>query len=198
MELLLLVAGGYLLGSVPVGYLTGKYWKGVDLREKGSGNIGTTNAMRVLGRLPGLLVFVGDFLKGWLPCWLGIKLGGEVAAILAGLAAVGGHNWPLFLGFRGGRGVATGAGVIFALNPWVLAAAVFVWLVTLALTRYVSVGSIAAAATVPLSFLVLFFLGYLPFYYFLAGVVFAFFIIYRHRPNIARLRRGEEFRIGKK
>lgn len=194
MNYVLTLVFSYLLGSIPVGYLVARYGKGIDIRRVGSGNIGTTNVIRVLGRFPGTLVFLGDFAKGLLAVLLGFAVGGEPLALLSGLAVVAGHNWSLFLGFKGGRGVATSAGVVLILNCWALLIAGLVWLVTVILSRYVSLGSLLAAISVPAAFLVL----RLPLSYFFFGLALAFLIIYGHRPNIARLLKREESRLGKR
>ncbi|TDA68324.1 MAG: glycerol-3-phosphate 1-O-acyltransferase [Clostridia bacterium] len=192
----LAVVLAYLLGSIPFGYLAGRYWHGVDIRQRGSGNIGTTNAFRVLGKAAGSLVFVGDLAKGLVAVLLGTWIGGPVFGLVTGLAAVLGHNYSVFLGFRGGRGVATSAGAVLAAAPVVLAASLAVWLATLFIGRYVSLASIMAAASLPVLMAVL---GYGPGYV-VFGLLLAFLMIYGHRPNLQRLARGTEPRLhfGKK
>lgn len=152
---------GYLLGSIPTGYLVARA-RGVDLRQVGSGNIGATNAFRVLGKGPGLVVLVGDALKGYLACtvgsqgclWLleacGVAVGGsEVARVIAGLGAVVGHTYTFWLRFCGGKGIATSAGVFAALAPWALGVALAGWILVLACFRYVSLASVVAAMLLP-------------------------------------------------
>lgn len=193
MAYLLVLVVCYLLGSIPVGYLAGKA-KGVDVRRHGSGNIGMTNVTRVLGTGPGLMVLAGDVLKGVAAVLLARHVGGPQLALLGGLAAIAGHNWSLFLGGRGGRGVATSAGVILALSPLVVLSSVAVWAVAVLSSRYVSVGSILAGLSAPIFML----LYRQPTSYFLFSVAVAALIVYRHRPNIRRLRQGTEFKIGQR
>ncbi|NPV28628.1 MAG: glycerol-3-phosphate 1-O-acyltransferase PlsY [Firmicutes bacterium] len=185
-----LLAGSYLLGAVPFGYLFGRL-KGIDLRSHGSGNIGTTNAFRVLGRKMGILVFFCDLIKGLIPALLGKTLLGPGWGVAAGLAAVIGHNWSVFLGFKGGRGVATGAGVVLALMPEVILLAFGIWVAVVLLTGYVSLGSIVASLSVPL--VALFFRE--PWIYFLFAIPAPLFIVFKHLPNIRRLQKGTEPRI---
>lgn len=190
MGYFLLLLGGYLLGAVPFGYLLGRI-KGVDLRFYGSGNIGTTNAFRVLGRKLGFLVFFCDLAKGLIPALLGKILGGPGWGVVAGLAAVIGHNWSVFLTFRGGRGVAATAGVLLALMPKVVILAFGIWVLVVILTGYVSLGSIIASLSVPVIALIF----REPWIYFLFAILAPIFIIFRHLPNIRRLRRGTEPRV---
>jgi glycerol-3-phosphate acyltransferase PlsY len=155
---LLTVIIAYLLGSIPFGVLVAKA-KGVDIRSAGSGNIGATNAMRVLGKPAGILVLLLDALKGyaavaWLPVMLSRWLGEcrrliPVLPVIAGIGAVLGHNYTCWLKFKGGKGIATSAGVYLALAPWAVLIALVVFLLAVAVTRYVSVGSIAAAIALP-------------------------------------------------
>ena len=151
MNWALLLIAAYLIGSIPTGLILGKaIWK-KDLRQFGSHNIGATNAWRVLGRKAGILVFILDFIKGQLGDLLGCYLFGVPGAmVLGGLFAMLGHMFPIFLGFKGGKGVATGLGVIAALMPKVTAIVAVVWLLLVLLTRYVSVASITAATLAPI------------------------------------------------
>lgn len=182
----------YLLGSIPNGlWLCRALWH-VDLRQHGSHNIGATNAWRTLGKGPGLLVFFLDMLKGLLAVWLGeILVGTPLVMILCGVLAIVGHSLSLFLRFHGGKGVATGLGVILMLMPKVTVIVFLVWLLLVLATRYVSLGSIVAAALVPVLALVF---GY-PALYVVFGVLAAALIIVRHRSNITRLLNGTENRI---
>lgn len=192
MTVLLILVLSYLLGSIPWGYLIGVFWKGVDIRRYGSGNIGTTNAFRILGPGPGTAVLLGDVLKGSVAVWIAQYAGGEYLALAAGLAAMAGHNWSIFLGFKGGRGVATGAGVILALVPLGLLILFLIWAGTILVTRYVSVGSIAAAVAAPIV------MGWAGHSWLLGifGLVAGIAVIYRHQANLDRLRRGAEPKIG--
>lgn len=182
----------YLLGSISFGHLICTYWKGIDIRKFGSGNIGTTNVGRVLGFKYALLVFLGDALKGFIAVMIARQLGGQWLEVAAGLIAIAGHTWPIFLKFKGGKGIATGAGVIIALVPKVAIIALSLWAIITLVSRYVSLGSIIAAISVPI--LTLFFYKSLP--YFLFGLIGASFVTYKHIPNIKRLLEGKEFKIG--
>lgn len=192
----------YLLGSIPTGFLVARA-KGIDIRTAGSGNIGATNAFRVLGKWAGAFVLISDFLKGLVACgvvpWLLFRSGDYVQArvgpeIVAGLCAVLGHNYTVWLGFKGGKGIATSAGVLTALVPWSLLTILSVWIVLFALTRYVSIGSIAASATLPFATW-FFYRNWL-----LTGVTGAMGVlaIYKHRGNIQRLMNGTEARFTRK
>ncbi|HHV07979.1 MAG TPA: glycerol-3-phosphate 1-O-acyltransferase PlsY [Firmicutes bacterium] len=192
MFLLASIILSYILGSVPSGVIAGKL-KGRDIRRLGSGNIGTANAARVLGVPTALAVLAGDALKGFLAVYLGRWLvGTPTAAILAGLAAIVGHNWSIFLGFRGGKGVATSFGACLALSPILALSLVPIWVVVVALTRFSSLGSILAAGAAPLMTGILR-LGWPIFWFALAG---ASLIVIRHRGNINRLLSGTELRLG--
>ena len=186
----------YLAGSIPFALLAGKM-RGLDLREHGSGNLGATNAVRVLGPVIGGVVYLGDTLKGLLPVLLLPPVTRaarpDLWAIAFGVAAIAGHVYPIFLlGKRGGKGVATGGGVFFGLAWLAGLIALGVFLMTLALTRIVSVASIAAALALPLA--VLAWRGVTS-PLFSVSLAIGLLVVYAHRPNIARLRRGEEPRI---
>ena len=192
MELAGVVLASYLLGSLPFGLWIGQWLYGIDLRQHGSKNTGATNAYRVLGRWPALLVFLFDTAKGMAGVYLStMVVGGPLAEVLAGIAAISGHNWSVLLGFKGGRGVATGLGVIALLAPKVTVIVFAVWALVVWLTRYVSLASIIAAALVPP--LMWYFGAGIEILLF--GVAAATFVIVRHRPNIERLLRGEELKI---
>lgn len=193
MSGLLVVISSYLLGSISFGYWVAKYKK-IDLRQFGSGNLGTTNAFRVLGPGSGVLVFVGDFFKGYLSACLGAITGGESLAVMAGLASMAGHSYPIFLNFKGGKVIATGVGVLMAFDWRVGLLAIVIWATVLAMSRYVSLASILAAIFVPV--LLLLFQSPLP--YLIFGLVGATFAVYKHIPNIKRLRAGTEFKVGQK
>jgi glycerol-3-phosphate acyltransferase PlsY len=189
----------YLVGSVPTGYLLGKS-RGLDIRQHGSGNIGATNVWRVMGRNWGLVAFAADFLKGFLPLYLLRRLSFSDAdawpvallLVVCGLAAIIGHNYTPWLGFKGGKGIATSAGVLAALMPPVLGVALSLWIIATLLTRYVSVGSILAAASLaPLA--AYFYPG--AWIYFGLACLAGLLAIWRHRSNIQRLLAGTESRI---
>lgn len=186
----------YLLGSIPTGYLVAKA-KGVDIRAVGSGNIGATNVFRILGKTAGISVLLVDALKGFVACRyvaFGPNAPSEAHTMIAGLFAILGHNYTCWLRFKGGKGIATSAGVLLALSPVGFAVAVATFLIVLALSRYVSLSSIIAALV-------------LPFGVWLAGgtsrmialmTFFGAMAIYKHRANIQRLMAGTESRIGQK
>lgn len=189
----LAVLGAYLFGSVPFALLISRIFFRIDIREHGSGNVGATNVVRVLGKGPGIACFVLDFLKGALPVWVGLRLGfAWWALLLLGVAAILGHSKSVFLRFGGGKSVATGAGVVVALAPWVGLAALVVWALVFGLCRIVSLGSILAAASLPVWMLVF----HQPAPYVVFGAVIALYVIVRHRSNIERLLRGQEERMG--
>jgi glycerol-3-phosphate acyltransferase PlsY len=194
LSLVLAFFVGYLIGGLPFGYWTGRLW-GVDIRRLGSGNVGATNVFRILGPFPGLMVLVADAGKGIAAAALGELLAPGLApwsTSLAGLAAVIGHTWPWALGFRGGKGVATAAGVVLFLMPTVVATSAVVMGLTVMITRYVSLGSLLGAATAGLMVAVI--PTPLPHRIF---VGLAVVLIYaRHLPNIRRLLAGQELRLG--
>jgi len=188
---LLAVIVAYLLGSIPFGYLLVKCWRGQDVRATGSGSIGATNVSRVLGALGGLLTLLFDLAKGYAAVWLTAVLTGQEVHWLAaaGLAAILGHMFPVFLRFRGGKGVATGLGVFIYFTPWAVAVAVILWLLVVAVWRYISLGSILATAAYPV-FAYALYQPALPVT--LAAIVAASLIIIRHAGNIQHLVAGTE------
>ena len=192
MDVLLLVLAAYLIGSIPMGLIFGKLiWK-KDLRRFGSRNIGATNAWRVLGRKAGLLIFLFDFIKGQLGALLGACIIGTPSAmVVGGFFAIIGHTFPLFIGFRGGKGVATGLGVLSLLMPRVMLIVVIVWFALVLVTRYVSVGSVFSAVLTPI--LAAFFK--VPNEYFAFALAAAVIIVWRHKDNITRLKAGRENRF---
>jgi glycerol-3-phosphate acyltransferase PlsY len=193
----LFVAAGYLLGSIPASYLAGRWTRGIDLREHGSGNLGATNTFRVLGAKTAAPVMLFDVLKGLFPT-LAFERWDTSAdwrwALAYGAAAIVGHVFSVYMGFRGGKGVATGAGVFLGLAPAAVGGAFAVWLVSLFIGRMVSLSSILAAITVvPLLWLWQDRVEVL-----VLGTAVAAFILYAHRANVGRILRGEEHRFGKK
>jgi glycerol-3-phosphate acyltransferase PlsY len=192
--------GAYLLGSVPTGYLVGRA-RGIDIRSVGSGNIGATNVFRALGKGLGILVLVIDGLKGFAACaWAvdlmlraypGLHSQEEALRVVAGLAAVVGHNFTCWLRFKGGKGIATSAGVLAALVPWSLVVIACVWVVLFAASRYVSLASISASATLPVAA----WMTHESLTMILITSAMAALAIYKHRSNIRRLLEGTENRI---
>ena len=191
---ILLVLCGYLLGSVPTGFLAGRA-RGVDVRRAGSGNIGVANVLRTVGKWPAILTMAGDMLKGFAPVFLArtvVENDWVVAAVA--LAAVAGHCWPLFLRFKGGKAVATGAGTTIALAPVIgLLLFVFWWAVVL-VSRYTSLGAILVMLVTPVVFL----LTGQPTPYVLYTIIGGSLVLWRHRENARALVRGTERKIGQK
>lgn len=185
----------YLLGATPTSYWVGRAFHGLDLREHGSGNLGATNAFRVLGWKSALPVILVDVAKGWLPVWLFADLAGVAFpwALAFGTAAIVGHMFSVWVGFKGGKGMATSAGVFLALAPWAVLAGFLIWLAVALVTGYVSLASVVVSAALPPlvwgtphqggSTLVAF------------SAALAAFVIFKHRSNIGRLMRGEENRF---
>jgi glycerol-3-phosphate acyltransferase PlsY len=190
------VVVAYLIGAVPIGWLVARAFGVTDIRRHGSGTIGATNVLRTLGRLPAIVTLLGDVLKGYAAVLVAGKLAGGAPSALAvaAVAAVVGNCWSVFLGFRGGKGVATGLGAFLRLVPWATLAALPVFVVVLASFRYVSLASLMAALCVPLGALLL---GY-PGVSTLAALAVAAVVVGRHHANIARLRAGRESRLGQK
>lgn len=205
--LILAIIFAYLLGSIPVGYILGRVAKGIDVRRFGSGNFGTTNVFRVVGPLPGLIVLVLDILKGLIP----VTVFGDfllhnfpgfdpifVRLILA-VAAVCGHNWTIFLKFRGGKGIATTTGALVGLSFKIPALGLIfglclgVWVLVVLITGYISLGSILAACSLPIFMLIF----HQPAKLVAFAALLCIFAVYRHNSNIRRLLRGEEGKIWK-
>ncbi len=197
---LLTVILAYLIGSISIGYLFARWFKGVDIRKMGSGSAGATNISRLMGFKSAVLVLILDALKGYLAVFLALLmfqqnlLAGEWVVLLSGVAVIAGHNWPLFFSFKGGRGAATMLGVFLALIP-VEALTVFaIVIVIIAVTRYVSLGSIFGAAAIPVTMLI----TGKPSEYFYFGLVIGLVIIFQHRENIKRLLNKKESKLGEK
>ena len=192
-----LLIAAYLLGSIPTSYIVARAARGIDLRQHGSGNLGATNTYRVLGWRAAAPVFVLDIAKGWFPTAM-FPLWDERAsahwALAYGAAAIVGHVYSVFVGFRGGKGVATSAGVLLALAPLAMLIGLLAWSLVLYLTGYVSLGSITAALIVPV--VVLAQRGNGPLFWLCLAL--ASFIVWAHRANIRRLRDGTENRFGKR
>ncbi len=187
---------GYLLGSIPVGYLVVRWLRGIDVREVGSGRTGGTNVLRAAGWKAAVLTGVGDGLKALAAVLFARQLGGSPLLVaLAGVTAVVGHNYSVFLGFRGGAGTMASIGGATGLWPWSLPISLLVLLPTALLTRRASLGSITLALVLPLLFAVRAALGWGPWAYVVHGVLTSALTLWSLRPNIRRLLRGEERRI---
>ena len=205
LQLLLMMGISYLIGAIPTSIIAGKLLKGIDIRKHGSGNAGATNVFRVLGWKAGTVVLLIDMFKGWFPTVVVSQLGMDSGLgwgainyqILAGVSAIFGHIWTLFAGFKGGKGVGAGAGMIIGLAPMPVLVCIIVFAATVGLTRFVSLGSILGALTfmlvivlqryvfgqaIPVELLV--FSGFIP-----------ALIFFTHRANIRRLLKGEENKI---
>lgn len=199
----------YLMGSIPFGLIVGKIGYGKDVRQFGSGNLGATNVFRVLGLLPGIIVFVLDLLKGLLATGLASylfphtptliqhvqnpNLLDATVVVLAAMAVICGHNWSLYLKFSGGKGVATGAGVLIMLVPLIVLILTIFWAILVAATRYVSLASISIVLAFPILMLV-FHPGNVP--YIIFSFTATFVVVFQHRSNIKRLLAGTENKIG--
>lgn len=191
----------YLIGSIPTGFIFAGLLKKTDIRKHGSGNAGATNVFRVVGKLPALCVLILDVLKGALAVlvlsdiffnnMIGVAMGLGVYKILLGASAISGHVWSVFLKFKGGKGVATAAGVLCVLAPEVLIAGFIVWIIVFSGVRIVSVASLAASMSLPVFGII--------FQKPLSGIVFYVLLCvmgaYKHKPNIRRLLRGEEKKL---
>ena len=186
---------GYLIGSLPFAVIVSKAFGLADPRSFGSGNPGATNVLRTGNKLAAVLTLLGDAAKGWIAMAIVGTMGGDTAVVAgAGLAAFLGHLFPVFLRFKGGKGVATAVGVLLGLNPWLALGAVLVWLATAFITRYSSLAALVAAAAAP------------AIAFFLQGpvistqlvLVMCLLLVWRHKENIRRLLAGTESRIGKK
>jgi len=186
-----LVAGAYLVGSLSPSVFLGRLVKGIDVREHGSGNAGATNAFRVLGTRLGIVVLAADVLKGFLPVLLARYVSDPSVTVLVAMAALAGHNWSVFLKGKGGKGVATGAGVILAMMPVIVLVLVAVFVIVLALTSTVSIASLTATVLFP----VLTIATPHPLAYVIFSVVGSAVVIYGHRGNIRRLVRHQEPRV---
>lgn len=200
MQPIVAVVLSYVSGSIPAAYLAGA-WSGIDLRAHGSGNLGATNVLRVLGARIGMLVFVVDIAKGALPVWFLPRLSGATgdaltwSAVACGVAAILGHIRPVFLGFRkGGKGVATACGVFLALAPLQASLALLIFVVVVLASGYVSLGSLTGAVALPV--LLAASVGWRS-PLFLVSVVVMVFVVWTHRANIERLRGGTEYRFGR-
>jgi glycerol-3-phosphate acyltransferase PlsY len=199
------ILASYLVGSIPTAYIFGRVLKGIDIRKFGSGNIGATNALRVLGKGPGITVLLLDILKGVLAVVLigdllipvAPQASGDFLRMLIALSCILGHNWTIFLNFKGGKGVATTLGVLLGLSfkvaglNLVVALSLSTWILIILLVRIVSVASVLTALSLPLYM----FIFRLPKLFILGGILLSFFIILRHKSNLLRFFQGKEPRF---
>lgn len=213
------MAGSYMAGSLPFGFWIARM-RGIDIRQHGSGNIGATNIFRVLGAPTGIMVFLLDVMKGFTPVAIGkaiieIKIKFiqpafiepasnhqliSTACVLFALAAVIGHNYTFWLGFKGGKGIATSAGVMLAFMPWVFTGSLIIWVLVFSLSRYVALASMAAALAIPLQIFILAMIDGAPVSIpkLCFGIFAAIMAIWRHRSNIRRIMAGKELRFERK
>ena len=195
VKIILIAVIGYLFGNLSSGILIAKLYGVRDIRKQGSGNAGTTNVLRTLGWVPSVLTLVGDCLKGLIPALIGKWMAGDYGLLIGGTAAIIGHDFPVFFGFRGGKGIATSWGLIFAVNPWIALILLALVLLIVGFSRYMSVGSLSAAVLYPV-LTAIFKRGSEHFAAFMLFAIFASLLtIFCHRANIARLFKGEENRL---
>jgi len=195
---------GYLIGAIPFGVIIGRLTRGIDVRDYGSGSMGMTNVLRTVGAKAGVFVFLADMVKGAIAvalAWLIFDSASDMFAwgqVAGGAAAVIGHSWPIYVGFRGGRGVTTGFGALLVMS-WPVGLICFaIFLAVVALSRYVSLGSMLAGLSMLVVMILFYFLGQADFAYIVYGIVIVPIVIYRHRGNIRRLLSGVEPKIGQK
>lgn len=196
MKIVLVIIICYLLGSIPFGYIVGRLFKKIDIREYGSGNIGATNAFRILGPSLASLVLIGDISKGIFSIYLVRFLNIDNLSILviAGFAVICGHDWSVFLKFKGGKGVATTFGVIFSFNLVISILAVTIWGMVMIFSKYASLSSILSLTSVSI-FMILF---KQPYEYIIFSLVILILAIFKHKDNIKRLKLGKERKIGER
>ncbi|AUS95969.1 acyl-phosphate glycerol 3-phosphate acyltransferase [Clostridium thermosuccinogenes] len=184
---------GYLLGSANSSLIVGKFY-GVDVRKHGSGNAGATNTLRTLGKKAALFTTIGDMLKGFIACLIGMYLAGDTGVIIGGMAAVAGHNWPVFFGFKGGKGILTTLAVVLMMEWKIALILLGIFIIIVAISRYISLGSITSAALLPVFALI--FNKSVEFV--VVSFILALIAIARHRKNISRILNGTESKFGVK
>lgn len=195
MKILIIILVSYLIGCFSSAYFLGKVSKNIDIRSYGSGNAGATNALRVLGKKMGILTFVLDILKGIIAVFLGQIILGFNGGLLASIFVVLGHNFPVFLGFKGGKGVATSLGVLLVLNWPTGLICLLIGVIFIVITRYVSLGSVMASITAPI--VIVLTSDSIDKLLYLTTLLLALLSIFRHKANIVRLLKGEENKLGK-
>jgi len=208
-SIIIAVVLSYFFGAIPFGYIVSKLWKNIDIRQYGSGNIGFTNVLRVAGKAPGIVVLLLDVGKGLLPVLLASQLVETVelsrfmtVPALCGLASIIGHNWTIYLKFRGGKGISTTIGAFLALNWQVTLTGIVIWFVVVIITRYVSLGSILFVVSLPITTVIFYLIPQVKIENWIAililSAITAVMAIYRHKGNIGRLLSGTERKIGQK
>ncbi|MFC1562704.1 glycerol-3-phosphate 1-O-acyltransferase PlsY [candidate division KSB1 bacterium] len=207
MSIITIILVSYIIGSIPTSIIVSKLWKGIDIRQYGSGNAGLTNVLRVLGWKPSIIVGIVDFSKAYIATVYFSKIGADsipldytLIQIIAGLSAVLGHIWTIFAGFKGGKGVLTALGLIVGLDPFAALICFIIFWAIVYLSRYVSLGSICAAVFFPIVILIekQYFNKDMSNYLLIFSLFICILIIYTHRSNIKRLLAGTENKFGKK
>ncbi|TCZ81228.1 glycerol-3-phosphate 1-O-acyltransferase [Paenibacillus albiflavus] len=195
MQSVLAIVVSYLLGSISFSFIIAKYIKGIDIRKHGSGNAGATNTLRVLGKGPAIAVLSLDVLKGMVAIWIAMWASDVTwLAVICGLAVIAGHNWPVFFGFRGGKGIATTIGAMATLCFLPALFAGIIAIISIVFTRYVSLGSLIFAALLPVFIAIM---GR-PSEILIGSIIIGLFAFIRHRSNIVKIARGKENKLGAK
>ena len=194
MKYVLVSIIAYLMGNIATAYLVSRAFGKIDIREHGSGNSGSTNVFRVLGAKPAVIVFLGDVLKGTAAVLIGRYLGGSYGEILAGIFVVAGHNWPILLGGKGGKGIATTIGLMLPIDPLMVVLILIVGIIVIITTRYVSLASIVGVTIYPIAMII----TQKPLEYIIFSLVLSSVAIFKHRSNIERLLKGTESKFGQK
>lgn len=194
--LLIIITGivGYLLGSINSSLVVGKFY-GVDVRQHGSGNAGATNTLRTLGKKAAIIATLGDMIKGFIACIIGLLLAKQMGIMTAGILAIIGHNWPIYFKFKGGKGVLTSLAVVVMMDPKIALILLGIFIIIVAITRYVSLGSIVATVLFPILAATLF---KKPLEFIIYSSILALMIVFRHRTNIGRILKGTESKLGAK
>lgn len=193
MKYIIVIITSYFIGCFSSAYIVGKTFKRIDIRDFGSGNVGSTNALRVMGAKLGIFTFLLDVLKGVLAVYLGKFILGDIGGIVAGLFVVIGHDWPVFIGFKGGKGVATSIGALLILFGIIIFIPLTITIIIIWITKYVSLGSISFLVMTPILYSI--FITPFKIEFLVLSIIFALFGIVRHRENIKRLINGKEDKI---
>jgi acyl phosphate:glycerol-3-phosphate acyltransferase len=185
---------GYLLGSVNSSLVVGKFY-GVDVRNHGSGNAGATNTLRTLGKKAAIIATLGDMVKGFIACIIGLLIANDMGVMTAGVAAIIGHNWPIYFNFKGGKGILTSLAVVLMMDWRIALILLGIFIIIVAITRFVSLGSIVSTVLFPIIAATLF---AKPTEFIVYSTVMAAMAIFRHRTNIQRIIKGTESKLGAK
>ena len=194
MKYVLVSIIAYLMGNIATAYLVSRAVGKIDIRKHGSGNSGSTNVLRVLGAKPAAIVFLGDVLKGTAAVLIGGYIGGGYGEILAGIFVVAGHNWPILLGGKGGKGIATTIGLMLPIDPLMVGLILIVGIIVIITTRYVSLASMVGITIYPIAMII----TQKPLEYIIFSLILSAIAIYRHKANIKRLLNGTESKLGRK